>query len=415
MFLTPSDFVGKYELHTGMYDQVKLQEYIYKYEKRYLIELFGATLYDEFISDLDTSVIPHEPKSPNFIKVFEPFHENVNLYQLLISEGIIEMLKGFIYFEYSKDLMNTMTPFGNVKQKSENSTLVTTLNSMIFTRYNEAVRTYKSIRDFMLLNSTLPVGQAVQFGINSQGTLYSTQLDVQLNQIGSVETATLTSIGTGYSTASAVNVIGGNGVGMLVDIVDDGAGGIQSFTIVDGGSGYAQDDIVTIDAGNQDATLLIDQVINTIVGSGCTLYVVANNIGGCDTLTITNGGSGYVDASEVATTGGTGTGLFVDIVQDGITGLIIDVTIASSGQNYTIGDVITITGGNNDAQFTIDTITNGEVTEVSPFNDGGSNYSLFDTFVVDGGNNDCVVEILYIGKGSFKNYNGIDKIFAYWL
>jgi hypothetical protein len=410
MFLTPSDFTGKYELHTGMYDQVKLQDYIDKYEKRYLIELFGATLYDEFISDLDANFYP---QSPNFIKVFEPFHENVNLYQLLISEGILEMLKGFIYFEYSKDLMNTMTPFGNVKQKSENSTLVTTLNSMIFTRYNEAVRTYKSINTFILLNSTLPVGQAVEFVINNAGTFYLNNLDVQLNQIGSVDVATLNAIGTGYTTSTGVTTIGGNGVGLVLDIVDDGSGGILSFTIVNGGSGYAQDDIVTIDAGNQDATITIDQVINTIVGSGCTINILAENIGGCIATTLTANGTGYIDAIDVATTGGTGTGLTVDVTEDG-SGGVASILIKESGLNYTIGDPITIQSGNNDATFTIDSVTNGEVNEVTIFN-GGTNYSIGDTFIIDGGNNDANISLIYVGIGTFSNYNGVDKIFAYWL
>jgi len=75
MFLTVQDFTGKYQLSTGMYDVTKLQDYIIRYEKRYLIELFGANLYDEFISDLVLNV----PKSPNFLKVFNPFYENVTL------------------------------------------------------------------------------------------------------------------------------------------------------------------------------------------------------------------------------------------------------------------------------------------------------------------------------------------------
>jgi hypothetical protein len=77
MFLTPTDFTGKYELHKGMYDTAKLQIYINKYEIRYLKEMLGVDLYNQFIGDLTSGANP-VPKSPNFTKLFLPFSEDVN-------------------------------------------------------------------------------------------------------------------------------------------------------------------------------------------------------------------------------------------------------------------------------------------------------------------------------------------------
>ena len=169
MFLTPADFTNKYELHTGIYDVAKLQSYIDIYEGRYLRQLFGSVLYTEFISDLDAN---NEPNSPNFKYIFFPFYEDVTLYQMLDSAGIIEMLKGFIYFEYSKDLYNQMTPYGNVRQKAENSSVVNTLQTMIYARYNEAVTTYKAIQNYIVLNFNEQIGQVVTVStINNSGTM----------------------------------------------------------------------------------------------------------------------------------------------------------------------------------------------------------------------------------------------------
>jgi len=162
MIVTISDFVGKYQLHSGTYVTTNIQAYIDKYEPRYLRELFGAELYTDFLSDLDQQT--NEPKSPNFKYVYLPFAEDVNVFQLLVSDGIKEMLLGFIYFEYSKDLQNQMTPYGNVQNKSELSNTVSTLSSMIWTRYNESVRTFMAIRDWMLLNWDRGQGQAVGAG-----------------------------------------------------------------------------------------------------------------------------------------------------------------------------------------------------------------------------------------------------------
>jgi hypothetical protein len=208
MFLTVQDFTGKYQLSTGMYDVTKLQDYIDKYEKRYLIELFGAKLYDEFISDLDVANVP---ESPNFLKVFDPFYENVTLRQLIISEGILEMLKGFVYFEYSKDLINQMTPYGNVRPISENSEPVSTLYSMIYARYNEAIKSYKAIQLYIQINMNAPTGQALS--------------------------VTIITAGTGYLDALDIPTTGLFGKGLTLDIITDGSA-ILSATINQSGSGY---------------------------------------------------------------------------------------------------------------------------------------------------------------------------------
>jgi hypothetical protein len=172
MIVNISDFTGKYEIHRGLYDQSKLQDYIDIYEKRYLIHLFGATLYNEFISDLDPYFVP---ESPNFLQVFKSFELDSNIMlpnEILISEGIKQMLKGFIYFEYLKDTTNQTTPNGLVIPSNENSTTATTLYSMMYTRYNEAVRTYRAIQYYIITNYNLKGGAIMQFGVFNYGNGY---------------------------------------------------------------------------------------------------------------------------------------------------------------------------------------------------------------------------------------------------
>ena len=222
MIITISDFTGKYQLSTGMYDAVKLQDYIDKYEKRYLIELFGANLYTEFESDLVANV----PQSPNFLKVFNPFYENLTYRQLIISEGIKEMLKGFIYFEYSKDLINQMTPYGNVRPISENSEPVSTLYSMIYARYNEAIKTYKAIQTYIQVNFNAPTGQVVIVELLNAGSSYvdaqnvpttatfgsGLTLDIVTNS-GLIESGTVNAAGSNYQLNEVITVTGGDGFG----------------------------------------------------------------------------------------------------------------------------------------------------------------------------------------------------------
>lgn len=69
-------------------------------------------------------------------------------------------------------------------------------------------------------------------------------------------------------------------------------------------------------------------------------------------LVLTDGGTGYVDATDVPVTGGTGTGLTVDITTD--SGNILTVVLNNPGDFlYTHGDILTITGGDVNATFQI--------------------------------------------------------------
>ena len=144
--ITYDDFgKGKFELHHGMYEQTKIQAYIDKYERQYLVKLLGVDLFNLFVSDLVAGV----PQSAIYTKIYNPFeYDNVNCY-VYISEGMIDMIKGFVYYQYLKDLTNTVAVSGNVRPMGENSENVSTLNSMIYTRYNDSVRTYKTIQKYI--------------------------------------------------------------------------------------------------------------------------------------------------------------------------------------------------------------------------------------------------------------------------
>jgi hypothetical protein len=73
-------------------------------------------------------------------------------------------------------------------------------------------------------------------------------------------------------------------------------------------------------------------------------------------ITLTNGGTGYIDSTNVSTIGGAGSSLTVDIFTDGL-GVITGVTINTPGTYYSIGDSITINAGGADATFDITGVT----------------------------------------------------------
>lgn len=216
-----------------MYTNQTIQDYIDRYEPLYLMQLFGAKMYDEFVSDMGIFNIPI---SPNFQKLYNPFHENYAFNRLVVSNGLIDMLKGFVYFEYCKDLTNQMTVNGNVRPTGENSGDVSTLYSMMYARYNEAIKTFRAIQTHIVNNFNAPIGQIIS--------------------------ASITNSGSGYTGQPNVAVTGGNGTGAIVSI-DETGGSIDAVYFTSQGVNYQVGDVLTITGGNNDATVIVD-----IIGTG---------------------------------------------------------------------------------------------------------------------------------------------------
>lgn len=148
--LTYSDFgKGRFELHSGKYTQDEINDYIDNYERVYLVRLFGADLFNLFKTDLQGGV----PQDEIYVKLFEPFEYDQHCGgDTIISNGIIEMLKGLIYWQYLKDKMNQVTTVGAVKPQGENSTPGDAMNSIYQNRYNQAVNTYNAIQHYIMDN-----------------------------------------------------------------------------------------------------------------------------------------------------------------------------------------------------------------------------------------------------------------------
>jgi hypothetical protein len=146
-FVTSSEFNNKFELSVGMYSDDKIQAYIDRYEESYLVQLLGVELYNLFIADLDVSNVP---QASRFVKIFNPFNEQV-AFSLMMSKGIKDMLMGFIYFEYLKDLITQTTSVGVVKPEEQNSKVITA-HTTIYGKYNESIKTFNAIQDYIFFN-----------------------------------------------------------------------------------------------------------------------------------------------------------------------------------------------------------------------------------------------------------------------
>jgi len=149
----PEDYVGRFAISQNKYTTPKLEGFITDYEKFYLIDLLGPELYELFIADLAAPVIG-EPTDQRFKNIYDPIYlEKNNCFNYRrISRGIPEMLKQFIFFEFTRKQNPKNTITGNVTNINENSKPAKNSASYMNPNYNEGVLSYRTIQEFILAN-----------------------------------------------------------------------------------------------------------------------------------------------------------------------------------------------------------------------------------------------------------------------
>ena len=141
---------GEFRIPKTSGQEDTLQNYLNKYERHYLVRLFGVELYDLFILNLVAGV----PSSQRFEDVFNEFVDQDDCL-FCDSQGMKLMLEGFIYFHYVRHTFTRNTTNGVKQTKSENSESLETVSADLTTRYNNAVETYRCIQRRMCNNSDI--------------------------------------------------------------------------------------------------------------------------------------------------------------------------------------------------------------------------------------------------------------------
>lgn len=147
-----TDFVGKYKVTANSFTTTHLQSFIDKYEKKYLYDLLGVELGDLFYADIVTPFTA--PTTLIYSTIFNTLSLDYNCTQVR-SDGIKEMLVGFIYWEFVRTQSVVNTPLGGVMPSNEVSTIPDWNSTQIYQVYNEAVKNYRSIQIYINNNMTL--------------------------------------------------------------------------------------------------------------------------------------------------------------------------------------------------------------------------------------------------------------------
>lgn len=145
-FLTPNDFIGRFAIPQPFNgDAGKLQSYIDHYETEYLVKLLGAELHTLFLAG-------YANDEEIYVKLYDAFNfDSEAECKPMISYGMEQMLKGFIYVHFNNGDLETPTSAGNIRIEPEAGTK-TIDETTLYRTYNEAIGTYKTIRAYILEN-----------------------------------------------------------------------------------------------------------------------------------------------------------------------------------------------------------------------------------------------------------------------
>lgn len=149
LIIKDTDFVGDFTIAKTAFTDIN--SYITKYEEKYLIDLLGVELFKLFKADITT---PYSaPNTLIYANLFNEIREDDNSC-IRVSEGMKVMLLGFIYFQYQRKNSFFATPSGTVQAQGEVSRNTAADENYLYERYNNSIRSYRTIQWYIRKNDT---------------------------------------------------------------------------------------------------------------------------------------------------------------------------------------------------------------------------------------------------------------------
>ncbi len=151
------DFTGKVEVTTNEFTVGNLDNYIVRYQEELTIELLGVDLYGYYVAN---------STDPEFVLIEDSLVFQTSCGTIYNSLGMKDMLLCFIFFMYTRDLYSRQSVAGTVKASNENSTIPSNVSALLWQRYNEGVKSYEAIQQYILENKEdYPLFKGVKKGV----------------------------------------------------------------------------------------------------------------------------------------------------------------------------------------------------------------------------------------------------------
>ena len=159
----PKEYKGKVSIAQDKLTSAALQTYLDDSEPEYLTDLLGCELYDLFVADLDGNNIP---QSPRFTAIYDAFCFDIDTVCIMEpwyidyfpmyainnqnkSRGMLAMLRGFMFFEYTRDQPQVNSSIGTSTSKGVASDLIAPTHTVLVREYNKSLVDYWNIQYFI--------------------------------------------------------------------------------------------------------------------------------------------------------------------------------------------------------------------------------------------------------------------------
>lgn len=149
LLITNAAFTGKFSVAHDTTSNTKIDAYIARYEEDYLRKLLGVTLFNLFKTNYQAG----PPPTGVYLTIFNAFAQD-HSGCVIESKGMADMITGFLWWEYVKDLKRRINLSGISADKSENSREMTFDEADISSIYNESKKTWDAIQWYITQNKT---------------------------------------------------------------------------------------------------------------------------------------------------------------------------------------------------------------------------------------------------------------------
>lgn len=142
LLITAADFINKYAVPSQVGSD--LDSFIDDLEEDYLTDLLGSDMFADFKSKYIFD--PTFPSNPGYLKILNKFKIDYGS-RIYKSKGLVDMLCGFIFFDFMSQIKYKPTQQGMVTTGSDTSTPTTVAN--LYSYLNDATHTFQSIQEYV--------------------------------------------------------------------------------------------------------------------------------------------------------------------------------------------------------------------------------------------------------------------------
>jgi hypothetical protein len=147
LLVNSTDFVGDFAIPQDQYTRQALDLLIAQTEQNHIYSLLGADLGAAFIADITDGA----PTNPLYLAIFNAFQ--FDYYgEVVISNGMKEMLIRFIFFDWTRRLKYEVGITGATEKRATNSLPAKYDSNWLVRIYNGGIDIQDAIRLYIIIN-----------------------------------------------------------------------------------------------------------------------------------------------------------------------------------------------------------------------------------------------------------------------